>query len=114
MSYINSTTPKIRGSAENKKGRMLIAENKASVLGADVNYRLYQMRRRGEVAYQIYAGYGRERVYCCAGGERNMAESIFAAVVKGSVTPCTLACIVEDLLPDPADAEIDLLLAGGA
>ncbi len=114
MSYINSTPQKIRGSAENKKGRILIAENKASVLGADVNYRLYQMRRRGDLTYQLYAGYGRERVYCCAGGDRSIAESIFAAVVKGSVTPCTLACIVEDLLPDPADAESALLMAGGA
>ncbi|HOA84741.1 MAG: hypothetical protein GX057_00030 [Clostridiales bacterium] len=88
-----------------KKGRVLIMQSSAEVLGSEVVYRLYRAKQAGEYVYLIYAGYKRERVYCAAGKSRDMAESIFSAVVKGRVTPCTLPCIVSDLLPDAAEEE---------
>lgn len=105
MSYIDSSTKKRAGTTGNKKGRVLIMQNTSLVLGSEVNYRLYRTRRDGGIVYQIYTGYKRERVYCYAGGDSTVAENIFAAIVKGHVTPCTLSCIVEDLLPDPAENE---------
>lgn len=100
MSYNASRTARQTRTSETKKGRELIMQSAARVLDYEVGYRLYQIKRGGKSLYQIYSGYRRDRVYCSAGGNRQTAENIFAAVVKGKVTPCTLRCIVSDLLPE--------------
>ncbi len=109
MSYNESI--RVGRTTESKKGRVLIMQSTAEVLGSEVIYRLYRSKQAGEYVYQIYAGYKRERVYCTAGKNRDMAEKIFLAVVKGRVTPCTLPCIVADLLPDAAEEEAAALVA---
>ena len=111
MSYIDSSTSKRAGTTGNKKGRVLIMQSATLVLGSEVNYRLYRTKRDGGIVYQIYTGYKRERVYCYVGSDLTAAENIFAAIVKGHVTPCTLTCIMEDLLPDPAENEATAVYA---
>ncbi len=106
MSYIDSSTQKVR-TTKTKSGRVLIMQSTSLVLGSEVSYRFYRTRRAGEIVYMIYAGYKRERVYCYAGGDRAAAESVYTAVVRGHVTPCTLPFIIEDMIPDPAAREAE-------
>lgn len=110
MSYNDSSRIGTRAT-ETKKGRVLIMQSTAEVLGSEVIYRLYRAKQAGEYVYQIYAGYKRERVYCGVGKDRDIAEIIFTAVAKGRVTPCTLPCIVADLMPDPAEEEAAAIVA---
>lgn len=105
MGYNASNTHTIFRTSEAKKGKELIMQSTARVLDYDVGYRLYRLKRSGKIVYQIYAGYRRDRIYCSVGSDRVVAESIFAAIVKGKVTPCSLKYIIEDLLPDIVSEE---------
>lgn len=105
MSYNDSRTLMRFRTTENKKGRELIKQDSSCVLEYEVTYRLYQLRKSGSLVYRIYAGYRRDRVYCFAGNNRSAAQEIFDTVVRGCVTPCTLQCIIDDLLPEYENAE---------
>lgn len=71
--------------------------NSETVAGEAVHYGLYE----GCFAmpqYYVEIKRGGERAAAYLGEERERAEEIYAALVRGTVTPCTLQAIIEDFL----------------
>ncbi len=68
-----------------------------TVAGEAVQYRLYE-GRFAKPQYYAEILMGGERAAAYLGEECERAREIYAALVRGTVTPCTLQAIVEDFL----------------
>ncbi len=68
-----------------------------TVAGEAVQYRLYE-GRFANPQYYAEIVMGGERAAAYLGEECGKAREIYAALVRGTVTPCTLQAIVEDFL----------------
>lgn len=68
-----------------------------TVAGEQVRYRLYE-GRFAMPQYYAEIVMGGERAAAYLGEDREKAEEIYAALVRGTVTPCTLQAVVEDFL----------------
>ncbi len=71
-----------------------IDERERSVCGHALRYRLLRDAR----GYYIEAGYRGESAVRFAGADFLLATSVYGKIVRGTVTPCTLADVVSDLL----------------
>lgn len=67
-----------------------------TVLGEEVFYSLYEVRRADARRYAINVSRGKESSSCYFGTERLAAIEIFYVIVEGAVTPCSLKYIAED------------------
>ncbi len=76
----------------------IINESERSVRGHALRYRLL----RDERGYYIEVCYRGERAARFAGDDFLLAASAYVSIVRGTVTPCTLADVVSDLLAVPA------------
>lgn len=68
------------------------------VLGEDVYYRLYEIRRGPVKTYAINVSCGRESEIFSFGSDRLEVLTIYRKIVRGAVTPTTLKDIAEDYL----------------
>lgn len=60
-------------------------------------YRMYLIRSGTASRYAIKVSCGDEEKCCCFGRDSAEALGAFGTVVEGSVTPCTLEYVAEDL-----------------
>lgn len=67
-----------------------------TVLGKDVFYRLYEVRRAGFKSYAINISAAGESQTCSFGTDKRAAVEMFVLIVEGTVTPCSLKYIAED------------------
>lgn len=81
-----------------KGGKILLSENSSEILGSVARYKLFAMRR--SCVYQIYVSYRREHAASVIHCGRETAEGIYNSVVNGTVTPCSLTFVVNDLMPE--------------
>jgi hypothetical protein len=83
----------IMGSAERW---IMIREDTVNISGARMKYRLFHVRSARERTYKIsVTGMGESSTYRF-GSDRRKAYGIYGRIVRGAVTPCTLADIAED------------------
>lgn len=75
----------------------VLYENYEAVAGERVRYRLYE---EDFAMPQYYAEIvmGDERAAMYLGEDREKAKEIYTAILRGTVTPCTLQAVVEDFL----------------
>ena len=71
-----------------------------SVLGEDVYYRLYEVRRGAIKTYAINICCGPESEICSFGSDRAAVFAIYRKIVRGAVTPSTLKEIAEDFFTE--------------
>ena len=74
-----------------------ICEDSQTVAGELVRYRLYEGRFALPQYYAEIVLYG-ERATAYLGEDREVARELYAALVRGTVTPCTLQAVVDDFL----------------
>lgn len=74
----------------------LIRRDRAKVLGREVRYKLYALKRPCACFYVIEVGDGKERYARCFGKEKNAAIDIYKKIVRCAATPCTLDDIADD------------------
>lgn len=67
-----------------------------SVLGEEVFYRLYEVRRAGMKSYAINVACGVDNEIFSFGTNRIAAVEIYRKIVEYTVTPCTLKDIADD------------------
>ena len=67
-----------------------------TVLGEEVFYRLYEIRRGAFKSYAINVSCGSENEMYTFGNERRSAIETYQTIVEGEVTPCTLCDIAHD------------------
>ena len=67
-----------------------------TVLGKDVFYRFYEVRRAGFRTYAINVSCGLESEMYSFGSDRAAAAAIYEQIVEGTLTPCTLKDVAED------------------
>ena len=63
-----------------------------------LEYSLYRLRCKDYHCYAIRVRNGEEMRTRCFGRDLREAEKAFSAVVRNTVTPCTLDYIVEDMM----------------
>ena len=66
------------------------------ILGKEVFYRLYEVRRSGARRYAINVSGGGESSAYYFGTEKLAAVEMFDVIVAGLVTPCSLKYVAED------------------
>ena len=66
--------------------------------GMILEYSLYRLHCKDSYCYAIRVRSGEETRTRCFGRDMKVAESAFSAVVRNTVTPCTLDYIVEDMM----------------
>ena len=66
------------------------------VLGEEVYYRLYEIKRAGIRSYAINVSCKTENEIYSFGCDRVAVIELYSKIVKYSVTPCTLKDIAED------------------
>ncbi len=74
-----------------------LCEDSQTVAGETVRYRLYEGRFALPQYYAEIVTY-EDRATAYLGEEREAAKELYTALVRGTVTPCTLQAIVEDFL----------------
>ncbi len=67
-----------------------------NILGDEIYYRLYYVRRGGCRRYIINITSGKESASCSFGRDKTEAVCAYEEIVKNTVTPCTLRDIAED------------------
>lgn len=78
------------------RGAVGIRRNTAKVLGREVKYRLYVLKRPCACFYGIEVSDGKEMRSRLFGKEKNAVLDIYKRIVASAVTPCTLDDIADD------------------
>lgn len=73
-----------------------------NILGEEIYYRLYVIRRAGKRRYAINITCGKECATCDFGRDRQQATEIYEMIVRNTVTPCALRDIAEDFAKQKA------------
>ena len=67
-----------------------------NIIGDEIYYRLYLIRRAGIRFYAINITSAKESVSRTFGRDKRKAYEIYEKIVRNTVTPCSLADIAED------------------
>ena len=74
----------------------LIKEQEVSTENENITYRLYCIEFIEATKYAIGADFRNENEICFVGGDLSNANELYEIICRNSVTPCTLAYIIED------------------
>ena len=71
-------------------------EDIINILGDEICYRLYPVRRSGIRLYAINITSGKDSVSRTFGRDKRRANEMYEKIVRNTVTPCSLADIADD------------------
>lgn len=75
---------------------LCIKHDKKTVLDREITYKLFLVRKSGDLYYTIRVSDGDECEKSGFGSVRSRAVDIYQKIVRNEVTPCTLRDIAED------------------
>ena len=79
-----------------KNNISVIEERVVSFENEKITYRLYRIEFIEATKYAISADFRNENEICFIGDELSDANVLYEIICKNSVTPCTLAYVIED------------------